>query len=96
MKKPISPSEDIIYLKANSNYTEFHYLDGKRYVSSYTLKKHQNSLLTEKFIRISNSILLNPQYIESIEKSAITTVVRMVNGTEHVASRRRKMVLNIL
>lgn len=96
MKNTTNPTEDLIYLKANSNYTEFHYLNGKRYISSYTLKKHQNSQIAKQFLRISNSILLNPQYIESVEKKAFTTVVRMVNGTEHVASRRRKMVLNIL
>jgi two-component system LytT family response regulator len=96
MKNTFTSLENLVYLKANSNYTEFHYLDGKKHISSYTLKKHQNSQMAKRFLRISNSILLNPSYIESIEKFQITTVVRMINGTEHIASRRRKTVLDIL
>lgn len=94
-KIPI-PLNEIMFLKADSNYTEFHLLGGKKELSPRTLKHHENSLSMRNFLRVSNSFLLNPSYIDSISRRRSASVVRLTDGTEVVVSRRRQSVLEVL
>ncbi|MCD8540608.1 MAG: LytTR family transcriptional regulator [Leadbetterella sp.] len=95
-KNPIPPNE-IIFLKADSNYTEFHLLGGKKELSPRTLKHHQNSLSMKHFLRVSNSFLLNPSYIDGISRRRSVAVVHLKDGTEVIVSRRRQNdVLDVL
>lgn len=95
-KITISPNE-IIFLKADSNYTEFHLLGGETKLSPRTLKHHQNNLLMRHFVRVSNSFLLNPSYIDSVSRRRAVSVVRLTDGTEVIVSRRRQNgVLDVL
>lgn len=94
-KIPI-PLNEIIFLKADSNYTEFHLLSGKKELSPRTLKHHENSLSMKHFLRVSNSFLLNPSYIDGISRRKSASVIRLTDGTEVVVSRRRQNVLEIL
>ncbi|MBX2950862.1 MAG: LytTR family transcriptional regulator [Leadbetterella sp.] len=97
MLKTSIPPGEIIFLKANSNYTEFHLLDGQTKLSPRTLKHHQDNLLMKHFVRVSNSFLLNPSYIDSISRRRAASVVRLKDGTEVTVSRRRQNgVLDIL
>lgn len=49
------------------------------------------------FVRVSNSFLLNPSYIDSISRRRAASVVRLKDGTEVTVSRRRQNgVLDIL
>lgn len=88
-KIPI-PLNEIIFLKADSNYTEFHLLGGKKALSPRTLKHHENSLSMRHFLRVNNSFLLNPSYIDSISRTRNTAVVRLTDGTEVAISRRKQ------
>ncbi len=95
MKKFPIPLNEIIFLKADSNYTEFHLLNGKKQLSPRTLKHHENSQSMRHFVRVNKSFLLNPSYIDSINRARSAAVmVRLVDGTEVVVSRRRHDVLN--
>lgn len=94
-KIPIPPNE-IIFLKADSNYTEFHLLGGKTELSPRTLKHHENSLCMKHFLRVSKSFLLNPSYIDGISRGRSSSVVRLKDGTEVVVARRRQSVLEML
>jgi len=48
-------SEDIMYLKADINYTEIHLKNGRKVVSSTTLKYHAANNQLQEFVRISKS-----------------------------------------
>lgn len=87
------PPSQILFLKADKNYTEFHLENGRKYVSGYTLKYHQNREEVKDFLRISNSFLLNPTFIETVTKTKGVSQVLLINGTMLTASRRRQIVL---
>lgn len=53
----------ILFLKSDSNYTEIQMVDGKKIVSSITLKKYVNKLSSYQFIRVHNSYLINKSFL---------------------------------
>jgi DNA-binding LytR/AlgR family response regulator len=85
-------STDIVCLEADINYTIFHLLNGKKVISSFTLKKHELALKNYNFLRINRSQLLNQKYIESVEMERKSCLIRLTNG-QHFRSSRRKMGL---
>ncbi len=56
-------NKEITYLEADVNYTIFHLNDGKKIVTSFTLKKYEGDNRYTGFLRVSKSCLLNPAYI---------------------------------
>lgn len=94
MKKiTFPPSDEILYLKGMSNYTEFHLTNSHKELSSYTLKKHQTDHI--HFLRINRAHLVNPCFIRKIYDMGRTKAVELVNGEIIVASRRRSEILDI-
>ncbi len=92
MKRIEYPSEkEILFLKGVVNYTEFHLKDGKKYVSSFTLKRHQEH--HDVFLRVSKSHLLNPDFIMTIKTDGSEKTVILKNGSRIKVSRRRHDVL---
>lgn len=58
-------TEDILYLKADNNTTDFIMKDGRR-ISAYKTLKTFESQLPENFVRIHQSYILNRDYISRI------------------------------
>ncbi|MFC3811284.1 LytR/AlgR family response regulator transcription factor [Lacihabitans lacunae] len=91
--KTYPESKEIMFLKADINYTEFHLVDGRKIVSSYTLKtfvqQHSN------FIRINRGTLLNPSHIKTIERDGNRACISLYNGSHLWVSRRRMYHFNI-
>jgi two-component system LytT family response regulator len=85
--------EDIVYLKADSNYTLFYLQTGQVFIASKTLKQthleHQFSL----FLRVHKSYLLNPDFIDSISKESNKITIILKNGTKINVSRRKAIAL---
>lgn len=81
-------SNEILFLRGDINYTEFHLVDGKKVVSSFTLLRHQEKL--EGFLRVSRKHLVNPEYITEIENRHGVRQVLMLNGERIAVARRRK------
>jgi two-component system LytT family response regulator len=50
---------EIVYCHANGNYTEFHLINKKCILSSYTLKQYDEILTTQSFFRAHRSYLIN-------------------------------------
>ncbi|AWV97545.1 LytTR family DNA-binding domain-containing protein [Arcticibacterium luteifluviistationis] len=93
MKRIDYPDEsEIIYLKGVVNYTEFHLKNGRKQVSSSTLRKHHEN--HSHFLRVSKSHVLNPKYIKRIDSSGSCIVVELKTGNKVQVSRRRQEVLN--
>lgn len=80
-------SSEIMYLKADINYTIFHLANGKKLISSYTLKTYEATHST--FIRIHRGTLINPRYIKSLEREGVTAHINLKDGSKMAVSRRR-------
>ena len=87
------PHQDIAYLEANINYTIFHLCDGKKVISGFTLKRHAAAENLSQFLRVHKSYLLNPEYVNGIEREGSKAVVTMQDGTELQVSRRKRSLL---
>ncbi len=95
MNKELS-FNDVIYLKAESNYTIFYFENGKKYISGYTLKYHQKKIELNGFYRVNRAYLLNPKYIAKISREGNLTSISMINGTKTRISRRRTLETSII
>ncbi|MGR3808891.1 LytTR family transcriptional regulator DNA-binding domain-containing protein [Jiulongibacter sp. NS-SX5] len=86
--RQVEPSE-IMYLKADSNYTIFQFSDGKKDISGFTLKHHQQKEELSGFLRVNRAYLLNPLYIDKLIKKDSKVAIRLSDGTKTKISRRR-------
>ncbi|WP_207427504.1 LytTR family DNA-binding domain-containing protein [Pedobacter sp. SYSU D00535] len=79
---------DIIYVEADSNYSEFHLQDGEKLVISKPLKEIEDSLDPQEFLRIHKSVIVNFRYIKSyVNKNGWQIILS--NGVTLPVSRRR-------
>lgn len=86
-------SQDIIYLKADINYTEFFMNDGRKFTSSSTLKRHQADERLKDFLRVNKSYLVNRRYIDECRDDATGNRIYLTNGDEIRVSRRRRIAI---
>jgi two-component system LytT family response regulator len=83
------PTDDIIYLEANSNYTSFYITGNRKITATKTLKDFEELLPASMFIRIHHSYLINKNGIERYIKGEGGQVV-MKNGVILDVARRKK------
>ena len=81
--------QDIIYCKADDNYTELYLKDNYKKLVSKTLKYFENLLKENGFARIHKSYLVNVSYISSYKKGKGGTVY-LSNGKELSVSASKK------
>ena len=79
---------EIVYCKADDNYTEI-YLEHKKIVVSKTLKYFENALLEFSFARVHKSFLVNVNEVVKYRKGKGGSVV-MSNGKELLVSASKK------
>jgi DNA-binding LytR/AlgR family response regulator len=90
MNKIVYPEhEAVVYLEADINYTIFHLGDGKKMISSFTLKKYDKDYCNKGFLRVNKSFILNPQFILNYEQNGKKATICLKNGTQIPVSRRR-------
>ncbi len=82
-------SINIIYLEADINYTTYHLIDGRKVVSSFTLKKYEQKQELGAFLRVSKSCLLNPDFIKNCQFQGKKASIELSNGKIVQVSRRR-------
>ncbi|GLR16139.1 LytR/AlgR family response regulator transcription factor [Portibacter lacus] len=90
----IDPS-DILYIKADSNYSTFHFKDGRKLMVSKTLKTIEESYLKSGFIRIHKSHLVNISELSKYFKNDGGYVI-LSNGERLSVSRNKRQILNDL
>jgi len=83
------PLQNIIFCRASGNYTEFHLLDNKMILSSYTLKQYHDLLTDHYFFRAHRSYLINLSYVKMYRRGEGGTAV-MQDGSEVEISRQNK------
>lgn len=80
---------DIIYLKADGNYTFIVSKGEKKYYTSKTLKEYDELLCSDEnelFMRVHKSFIVNIKYIQSIEKGEYL----LLNDDTRIEVSRRK------
>jgi two-component system LytT family response regulator len=85
----IIPTNDIIYLESDWNYTVVYTLDNSRYVSGFTLKVLEKRIADSNFLRINRGLLINSQYIRRLCSDKKEAFVMMKNGEMLPVSRRK-------
>lgn len=82
-------SDDILYCKADSNYTEVKMSDNRKIVVSKTLKDLDATLSGLNFFRVHNSFLINLNHISRYVKGDGGYIV-MPDGTEISIARSKR------
>jgi two-component system, LytTR family, response regulator len=81
--------QEIVYCRANGNYTEFHLSAGRNLLSSYTLKQYHELLEEQNFFRAHRSFLVNLAHVKMYRRGEGGTIV-MNDGSEIELSRQNK------
>jgi two-component system LytT family response regulator len=87
-KKEVNP-EDVVFLKADINYTEVVLQDGERMIVSKTLKRLEKSFLPFSFFRTHKSFMVNLNYVTGYHVHE-EMIVKLHNDASVSLSRRRK------
>ena len=83
------PLKEIVFCRASGNYTEFHLIDNKMLLSSYTLKQYHDLLTDHYFFRAHRSYLINLSYVKMYRRGEGGTAV-MQDGSEVEISKQNK------
>ena len=81
--------KDILYCHAVGNYTEFHLVNRKKIVSSYTLGYYDELLAGQQFFRVHRSYLINLSHIKMYKRGDGGTII-MNDDEEIEVSRNHK------
>jgi two-component system LytT family response regulator len=80
-------TEEIIRCVADSNYTELHLINGKRFMASKTLSEIEALLPEKSFVRVHKSHLINFNQIKGL--NILSNHALLSTGEEIPVSRRR-------
>lgn len=87
------PSEQILYLQSDLNYTKVFLVNGQMIFSSTTLKTIEGRLSENpEFLRINRGVVINRQHVKTYQEAS----VELSNNLQFVVSRRRKGFLNVI
>lgn len=89
-------AKDIVFCKADNNYTEICLNDRRKVLISKTLKYYEGLLSGQNFCRIHQSFLVNMSFVKSIEKGKASHIVLKDGTTLDVAQARRESVYKML
>ncbi|MCL3778944.1 response regulator transcription factor [Prolixibacteraceae bacterium JC049] len=92
------PIENVAFFKADEKYVEIHTVDGKEYVSDYSLKELELKL-EDRFIRIQRALLVNSLRIIEVKKhyySRFTITVDDVFKTKLISGRSYNKIIQQL
>ena len=81
--------KDILYLKANRNYTYIYFIDGGSELASKSLKEFGDMIADKGFFRAHQSYLINMNHVVRFTKGKNSTV-KLLNDTEIELDRCKK------
>ena len=89
------PLEQILFLQADTNYTQIFLVCGRTLLSGFNLKKYEEFFERENFLRVNRSYLINRRYIHHYD--SLKSTLHLKNGREiEVPRRRREMVMSLV
>jgi two-component system LytT family response regulator len=80
--------DDLMYLEADSNYTNLHFGDKKKIVTSRSLGEFEKILVNPEFLRIHKSTIINLNYLKAYSSYEGDFAV-LTDGTSLSISRRK-------
>jgi two-component system LytT family response regulator len=83
------PTDDIIYLESEINYTNVYTTDNQKHLSSFTLKLLEARIVEQNFLRINRGCLVNLKHITQITGLKRNAQARLSNGAILSISRRK-------
>jgi two-component system LytT family response regulator len=89
------PVEDVLRIEAISNYSKLFFTNGTTLVVAKVLRRFDESLHKNGFLRIHHKHLVNRRWIQSVQMANEPRLL-LQNGEAVAASRRRKAVLKTL
>ncbi|WP_337042368.1 LytR/AlgR family response regulator transcription factor [Emticicia sp. 17c] len=89
-KKKVTPSE-VLFLKADVNYTEVFLQDGEKVIVSKTLKELEKDFINHDFFRTHKSYMVNLHHVTGYQIHE-GLLVKVHNEHQVSLSRRRKDV----
>jgi two-component system, LytTR family, response regulator len=72
--------DDILYAKADGNYSEIYTTDGNKEVVCLNLTKFESLLNSQEFQRINRSLLINEKYLRKVDRK--TKVMTLQNNNQ--------------
>jgi len=85
--------KEIVRCKADGNYTQFFFADGKKLLVSKTLKEFYELLGEYNFFRVHQSHLINLNYLDHYEKAYGGFVKMKDNSSVPVSFRKKELLL---
>jgi DNA-binding LytR/AlgR family response regulator len=86
-KQSVYPNE-VLFLKANINYTEIHLKCGKKIMLAKTLKEFYKEFEKFGFFRVNRSVVINMKFVAKTDEQFQN--LRLKNKLELTVSRRRR------
>ncbi len=83
------PTDDIIYMESEVNYTNVYTADNRKHISSFTLKKLEARIVESDFHRINRGCLVNLNHITEITGLKRNAQAKLSNGSVLTISRRK-------
>jgi two-component system LytT family response regulator len=82
-------AKNIIFMRAEANYSEIFLLNGQKIVISKTLKQLETKFSSLNFFRPHKSFLINLSHVQSFKPNE-NNKISLTNDFEVVLSRRKK------
>ncbi len=86
--------KDVIRIKANDNFSDFHLQDGSIKVICRTLKHYEELLSDFDFLRVHKSHLINLQYVQRYIKGKGGQIIMTDNSEVEVSQNKKKDLLD--
>ncbi len=83
-------ADELLYMKAESNYTEIYFTNGTKKLLSKTLRTLEDILPSHKFFRVHKSYVVNASHISEVMMNMESNVVKLSNGITLPISREKK------
>ncbi len=85
-------TEDILYAKADNNYTTFLLTNDKEILVSKPLKSFDEKLTPHNFFRVHQSFLINLSHISSFNKRNEEVILKEIHTIPVAQSRKRNLI----
>ena len=83
------PTEEILYLQADVNYTTIYTKGKTKHTLSFTLRKVEERICSSNFLRINRGLSINRNYLLKISQLKKEAYLTLSNGLVLPVSRRR-------
>ncbi len=85
--------KDLIFCKADRNYTYFHLIEGKKYVVSKPLKYYEAILNNAHFFRINRSVIINLHMLKSYSRTKSGEIVLTSEDVFTISENKKQQFL---